>query len=95
MNVEKFECDDKYEAEKLAGFLAIQEDNSIFLHGLANIVQNEVVIILKDRSSHSIMMKDRDTALRLKSLLEEILLQKKRILGSNSEDYVTEITISQ
>jgi len=94
MNVEKFECDDKYEAEKLAGFLAIQEDNSIFLHGLANIVQNEVVIILKDRSSHSIMMKDRDTALRLKSLLEEILLQKKRILGSNSEDFVTEITIS-
>jgi len=94
MNVEKFECDDKYEAEKLSGFLAIQEDNSIFLHGLANIVQNEVVIILKDRSSHSIMMKDRDTALRLKSLLEEILLQKKRILGSNSEDYVTEITIS-
>jgi len=94
MNVEKFECDDKYEAEKLAGFLAIQEDNSIFLYGLANIVQNEVVIILKDRSSHSIMMKDRDTALRLKSLIEEILLQKKRILGSNSEDYVTEITIS-
>ena len=94
MNVEKFECDDKYEAEKLAGFLAIQEDNSIFLHGLANIVQNEVVIILKDRSSHGIMMKDRNTALRLKSLIEEVLLQKKRILGSNSEDSVTEITIS-
>jgi hypothetical protein len=94
MNVEKFECDDKYEAEKLAGFLAIQEDNNIFLHGLANIVQNEVVIILKDRSSHSIMMKDRDTAFRLKSLIEEVLLQKKRILGSNFKDYVTEIIIS-
>ena len=93
MNVEKFECEDKYEAEKLAGFLAIH-DNNIFLHGLANIVQNEVVIILKDRSSHSIMMKDRDTAFRLKSLIEEVLLQKKRILGSNFEDYVTEITIS-
>lgn len=94
MNVEKFECDDKYEAEKLAGFLAISEDNNIFLHGLANIVQNEVVIILKDRSSHSIMMKDHDTAFRLKSLIEQVLLQKKRILGSNFEGYVTEITIS-
>jgi hypothetical protein len=94
MNVEKFECEDKYEAEKLAGFLAIHEDNNIFLHGLANIVQNEVVIILRDRSSHSIMMKDRDTALRLKSLIEEVLLKKKRILASNFEDYVTEITIS-
>jgi hypothetical protein len=93
MNVEKFECDDRYEAEKLAGFLAIQQDNNIFVHGLANIVQNEVVIILKDKSSHSIMMKDRDTAFRLKSLIEEVLLQKKRILGSNFKDYVAEITI--
>ena len=25
--VEKFECDDKYEAEKLAGLLTIQKDN--------------------------------------------------------------------
>ena len=94
MNVEKFECDDKYEAEKLTGFLAIQEDNNILLDGLANIVQNEVVIVLKDRSSHSIMMKDRATAFRLKSLIEEVLLQKKRILGSNIKDYVTEIIIS-
>jgi hypothetical protein len=94
MNVEIFECEDKYEAEKLAGFFTTQEDNNIFLHGLANIVRNEVVITLKDKSSHSIMMKDRDTAFRLKSLIEEVLLQKKRILGSNFVDYVTEITIS-
>ncbi|HYA83008.1 MAG TPA: hypothetical protein VEH06_06100 [Candidatus Bathyarchaeia archaeon] len=92
--MEKFECDDKYEAEKLTGFLAIQEDNNILLDGLANIVQNEVVIVLKDRSSHSIMMKDRATAFRLKSLIEEVLLQKKRILGSNFKDYVAEIIIS-
>ncbi len=93
MNVEKFECDDKYEAEKLAGFVAIHEDNTTFLHGVAAIVQNEIVITLKDKSSHSIMMKDRNTAFRLKSLIEEVLVQKKRISGSNFEDYVTEITI--
>lgn len=94
MNVEKFECDDKYEAEKLAGFLAIHEDKSTFFHGIAAIVQNEIVIILKDKSSHSIIMKDSNTAFRLKSLIEEVLAQKKRISGSNFEDYVTEITIS-
>ena len=93
MNVEKFECEDKYEAEKLAGFLALQEDSGTFLHGIAAIVQNEVVIILKDRSSHSVIMKDRSTAIRLKSFIEDVLVQKKRISGSNFEDYVTEITI--
>ena len=93
MNVEKFECDDKYEAEKLAGFLAVHEDNRTFLHDVAAIIQNEIVITLKDKSSHSIMMKDRNMAFRLKSLIEEVLVQKKRISGSNFEDYVTEITI--
>jgi len=93
MNVEKFECEDKYEAEKLAGFLALQKDNGTFLHGIAAIVQSEVVIILKDKSSHSVTMKDRSTAIRLKSFIEDVLVQKKRISGSNFEDYVTEITI--
>jgi hypothetical protein len=92
MNVEKFECEDKYEAEKLAGFLALQKDNGTFFHGIAAIVQNEVVIILKDKSSHSVTMKDRSTAVRLKSFIEDVLVQKKRISGSNFEDYVTEIT---
>lgn len=93
MNVEKFECDDEYEAEKLAGFLATQKDNCTFLHGIAAIVQNEVVIILKDKSSHSIIMKDRDTAVKLKSFIEDVLVQKKRISASNFDDHVTEITI--
>jgi uncharacterized protein YaaQ len=93
MNVEKFECDDKYEAEKLAGFLATQKDNGTFLYGIAAIVQNEVVIILKDKSAHSIMMKDRDTAVRLKSFIENVLMQKKRISVSNFDDHVTEIAV--
>ena len=93
MNVEKFECEDKYEAEKLAGFLATQKDNGTFLYGIAAIVQNEVVIILKDKSAHSIMMKDRDTAVRLKSFIENVLMQKKRISVSNFDDHVTEITV--
>jgi hypothetical protein len=93
MNVEKFECYDKYEAEKLAGFLATQKDNGTFLYGIAAIVQNEVVIILKDKSAHSIIMKDCDTAVRLKSFIEDVLMQKKRISVSNFDDHVTEITV--
>jgi hypothetical protein len=93
MNVEKFECEDKYEAEKLAGFLATQKDNGTFLYGIAAIVQNEVVIILKDKSAHSIIMKDRETAVRLKSFIEDVLMQKKRISVSNFDDHVTEIAV--
>ncbi|HET7147120.1 MAG TPA: hypothetical protein VFI73_01360 [Candidatus Nitrosopolaris sp.] len=93
MIVEKFECDDNYEAEKLAGFLATQKDNGNFLLGIVALVQNEVVIILKDKSSHSITMKDRHTAVRLKSFIEDVLAQKKGISASSFNDQVAEITI--
>jgi hypothetical protein len=71
--VEKFECDDRYEAEKLTGLLAIQKDNFTYLRGVANVIENEVVVILKDGSSHSVVLKDNTTAIRLRSLIEDIV----------------------
>jgi hypothetical protein len=91
MDVVKFECDDKYEAEKLAWLLGMQEDNVNFMQGVAAVVENEIVVNLKDRSSHSILMKDQASANRLKVLIEDILLRKKTIHEINFIDHVTKI----
>ncbi len=40
-------------------------------------------------------MKDDNTALRLKSLIEEISKEKKSVIGSKFENYVTEIIVSE
>jgi hypothetical protein len=89
--VEQFECDDRYEAEKLAGFLAIQKDDFTSLRGVANVIDNEIVIILKDSSSHSVLLKDNNTAIRLRRLIEDIVQGIITICGSSFENQRAEI----
>jgi hypothetical protein len=40
----KFECEDHYEAEKLASLMSVQKDNTVWVSGLEAVVGNEVVI---------------------------------------------------
>lgn len=63
--------------------------------GIGAIVNNEIVLVLKDKSSHSVLLKDDNTALRLKSLIEEVSKEKKSVIGCEFEDYVTEIIVSE
>ena len=92
---EKFECDDIYEAEKLSSLTAVQEDNSTYIQNIADVIENEIIIILKDKSCHSILMKDSSNAMKLKELLLQIVQGKKTISESSFDHYVTKITITQ
>ena len=61
--------------------------------GIGAIVNNEIVLVLKDKSSHSVLLKDDNTALRLKCLIEEVLKEKRSVIGTKFENYVTEIIV--
>ena len=52
-------CIDSYEAQKLASLIYIKDDNEIFISGILEIIENEIIISLKDKSAHSILFKDR------------------------------------
>ena len=93
--LERFECYDKYEAEKLAGLTGLQKDHSIYIQDICDVIGNEIVVILKDRSSHCIVMKDNDNAARLNRLLSEVVQGKKTISQSNYENYTTELVLSE
>jgi hypothetical protein len=84
MNTETFECEDSYEAEKLTGLLAVQKDKS----------KSEIIIMLKDKSSHSITLKDEKNAWRLKSLVEDIVRGGKTISECVCENRSSQVRIS-
>jgi hypothetical protein len=86
MKTETFECEDSYEAEKLAGLLAVQKDNSIYVSRVAGAVKNEIIIMLKDKSSHSVTLKDEKNVLRLRSLIEDIVAGGKTISECTCEN---------
>ncbi len=89
----EFECDDRYEAEKLASLMSVQKDNTVWVSGVEAVVGNEIVIQLKDRSAHSVLLKDEETVLKLKSFLTDLLRGRIKIHSSNYIGSVTAITI--
>ncbi|MGA9166389.1 MAG: hypothetical protein WB053_03325 [Nitrososphaeraceae archaeon] len=94
MKTETFECEDSYEAKKLAGLLATQKDNSIYVLRIAGAVKNEIIIMLKDKSSHSVTLKDDKNVWRLKSLVEDVVAGKKTISECSCKNQDSQVSIS-
>ena len=93
MRTLKFECDDRYEAEKLASLMSVQKDNTMWVLAVEAVIGNEIVIQLKDRSSHAVLLKDEQTVVMLKSFVTDLMKGKMKIHSSESLGSVTKITI--
>jgi len=89
----RFECEDRYEAEKLASLMSVQKDSAVWVSGVEAMAANEIVIRLKDRSSHAVLLKDNPTAVRLKLLIDDLQAEKIKIQSSSNFGSVTEIIV--
>ena len=97
-NLNAIVCFDKYEKEKLTSLFSIQKDDSIFVMDVENLIDNEIIIKLKDKSCHSITLKNKDNANSLFMLIKEIKNGKRRFISienlkSNSEIQIITETI--
>ncbi len=93
MKTVEFECEDRYEAEKLASLMSVQKDNTVWVSRVEAVIGNEIVIQLKDRSSHAVLLKDEQTVMRLKSFLTDLLGGQIKIQSSIYLGSVAKITI--
>jgi hypothetical protein len=71
--VTKFECLDSYETEKLGSMLLPDKDSVHFVVEVIKIVDNEIVLMLKDKSCHAVLMKDNINAVKLKEFVRELI----------------------
>ena len=79
-------CVDNYEAQKLASLIYIKEDNELFINGILEIIENEIVISLKDKSAHSVLFQDRTQAEDFADFIQSVIddvnkITKDRIDG--------------
>ena len=93
MKTVEFECEDRYEAEKLASLMSVQKDNTVWVSRVEAVIGNEIVIQLKDRSSHAVLLKDEQTVMTLKSFLTDLLGGQIKIQSSIYLGSVARITI--
>jgi hypothetical protein len=66
------DCDDKYEAQKLASLIFIKEGKETYIISILNIIKNELVISLKDKSAHSIVLKDEKNVERFADFIQSV-----------------------
>ncbi len=72
-------CEDKYEAQKLASLIFIKESNETFITSILNIIENELVVALKDKSAHSILLKDQIHVEIFADFIQSVIDKEHRI----------------
>ncbi|HEX9846354.1 MAG TPA: hypothetical protein VGA92_07835 [Candidatus Nitrosotenuis sp.] len=88
----KIACQDKHEASKLASLVFIKDGKETFISSILNIYDNEVVIALKDKSAHSIVLKDDYQVELFADFIQSVLDGISQIIDAKAENDTVEIT---
>ena len=82
-------CQDKYEAQKLASLIYVKEGNETFITEILNVFDNEVVFSIKDKSAHSILLKDEKQVEIFTDFIQSVVEKEHKILDiSTNEDKI-------
>lgn len=89
--VTKFECLDSYETEKLGSMLLPDKDSVHFVVQVVKIVDNEIVLMLKDKSCHAVLMKDNLNAVKLKEFVRELIFGSMIVINSFGQEDILNV----
>jgi len=84
-------CDDKYEAQKLASLIFIKDGKETYITGILNVVKNELVISLKDKSAHSILLKDEESVESFADFIQSVMDKEHMLISTEIFENVVEI----
>jgi hypothetical protein len=85
-------CDDKYEAQKLASLIFIKEGKETYITSILNIIKNELIISLKDKSAHSVLLKDEKDVERFADFIQSVFEKEHSLTSTMITGYRLEIT---
>ncbi len=85
-------CDDEYEAQKLMSLIFIKEDKETFITGILNVIKNEIIISLKDKSAHSILLKDEENVEKFADFIQSVFDQEHDLVSTKMNKSIIEIT---
>jgi len=76
-------CEDKYECQKLSSLIFIKNSNETYITKILNIIENEVVVELKDKSAHSVLLKDNEQVEVFVDFIQSVLEGEHKIISTN------------
>ena len=84
-------CDDEYEAKKLASLIFIKNGKETYIRSILNVIENEVVISLKDKSAHSILLKDKANVEKFADFIQSVIDKEHKLVSTKILEYNIEI----
>ena len=79
----RISCEDKYECQKLASLIFIKDSKETYIKKILNVIENEVVVELKDKSAHSVLLKDKYQVEVFADFIQSVLEEKHKILSTS------------
>jgi len=77
-------CQDKYEAQKLANLIFVNDTKETYVTEILNVVENEVVLSIKDKSAHSVILVDNNQVLVFTDFIQSVIEKKQKIVHTET-----------
>ena len=91
MNTVTIICQDKYEAQKLASLIFVNDTKETYVTEILNVVDNEIVLSIKDKSAHSVILVDNDQVLLFTDFIQSVIEKKQKIIQTKIAENSVEI----
>ena len=91
MNRVTIHCRDKYEAQKLANLIFVNDTKETYMAEILNVVENEIILSIKDKSAHSVILKDNNQALLFTDFIQSVIEKKHKITDTKIVENSVEI----
>jgi len=88
----KFACLDKNEALKLASMIFIKDGKETFITEILNVIDNEIVVLLKDKSAHSVLLKDNKEVESFVDFIQSVIEKQHKVEDTTILENQIEIT---
>ena len=84
-------CNDKYEAQKLDSLIFVNETKETYVTEILNVVENEIILSIKDKSAHSVILKDNNQVLLFADFIQSVIEKKHKITSTKIAENSVEI----
>ncbi len=84
-------CDDEYEAKKFASLIFIKDGQETYITSILNVIENELVISLKDKSAHSIVLKDKANVEKFADFIQSVIDKEHKLVSTKILEHNIEI----
>ena len=85
-------CQDKYESQKLAGLIFVKESMETCITKILNVIENEIVLSVKDKSAHSVILKDNNQVVNFVDFIQSVVEKKHKITDTQVIDNIVKVT---